>query len=96
VRDAERPGEERAKVLDFGLAKVAAELIRGEPDEDSSSPEEGRGLTEPHMAMGSPAYMAPEQWQSASDVSPKADVYALGVILYESHPIAFSVENTLV
>jgi urea transport system substrate-binding protein len=56
----------RAKILDFGLAK----LIR-----DNS------GLTQEGVSVGTPAYMAPEQLE-ARPVDARADIYALGVVLY--------------
>lgn len=57
------------KVLDFGISKIA---------------DEGNGpLTAPDVALGSPRYMAPEQWQSAATVDARADIYALGAVLYE-------------
>jgi WD40 repeat protein/tRNA A-37 threonylcarbamoyl transferase component Bud32 len=57
------------KVADFGLARRIGE---------------DRGLTQPDMVAGTPAYLAPEQLNSASGtLSPTCDVYALGVILYE-------------
>jgi serine/threonine-protein kinase len=55
------------KLVDFGLAKQAT----GE-----------RTLTKSGVALGSPKYMSPEQFRSARDVDPRADVYALGAILY--------------
>jgi serine/threonine protein kinase len=55
------------KLLDFGLA-------RGQGDADQ--------LTTPGMIVGTPRYMAPEQW-SASDVGPAADLFACGTILFE-------------
>lgn len=73
VPDLEAAGGERAKVLDFGLAKVVL------PDSES----EGSGLTHTGTILGTPAYMAPEQCRSARSVDDKSDVYALGVILYE-------------
>jgi WD40 repeat protein/tRNA A-37 threonylcarbamoyl transferase component Bud32 len=57
------------KVTDFGLAKLV---------------EREGGLTQTGDIMGTPSYMAPEQAQGTpSDVTPAADVYALGAILYE-------------
>jgi len=58
----------RAKVADFGLARPM--------DEEA----EGR-LTRSNMIMGTPAYMAPEQYMGLSDQ--RADIFALGVLLYE-------------
>jgi WD40 repeat protein/tRNA A-37 threonylcarbamoyl transferase component Bud32 len=56
------------KVTDFGLAKRAG----------------GSDLTATQAVMGTPAYMAPEQARGDTKfVGPQADVYSLGVILYE-------------
>ncbi len=59
------------KLLDFGIAKLRtiAELQRG--------------LTRPGALMGTPEYMAPEQAISADAVDHRADLYAVGVILFE-------------
>jgi serine/threonine protein kinase len=59
------------KVLDFGIAKTL----------DAVSERVGR-LTNPGMAMGTPEYMAPEQ-AAGQPVDARADVYAVGAILYE-------------
>ncbi len=59
------------KITDFGLAKV------GDTDRVSLS------HTKTGQVMGTPAYMAPEQFKSAKDVDVRADVWALGVLLYE-------------
>jgi WD40 repeat protein len=57
------------KIIDFGLAKSLAG--------DS-------GLTQTGTVLGTPQYMAPEQaWGRNREVGPLADVYALGVILYQ-------------
>jgi eukaryotic-like serine/threonine-protein kinase len=57
------------KVSDFGLAKSTGSEL---------------GLTGTGVVVGSPSYMAPEQAEGqAGQVGPPADVYALGVILYE-------------
>ena len=58
------------RVVDFGLAKL---LERGGPSETGT-----------RQILGTPKYMAPEQAQARhDDIGPAADVYALGVILYE-------------
>jgi serine/threonine-protein kinase len=59
------------KVLDFGLAKARE-------DEAFSV-----ALTDPSATLGTPRYMAPEQWLSAQDVDPRSDLYSLGVVLYQ-------------
>ncbi len=61
----------RLKLLDFGIAR------RVGADEDS-----GR-LTTAGAIFGTPAYMAPEQAQGAEHVDARADLYAVGVLLYE-------------
>ena len=65
-------GEARLKLLDFGLSKE-----RERPGERK------RALTQKAQVMGTPHYMAPEQWMSAKDVGATADQWALGVMLYE-------------
>ncbi len=57
------------KVADFGLAKILT-------DEGDHS------KTRAGSAMGTPQFMAPEQIRSAKDVDPRADIFALGCILY--------------
>jgi eukaryotic-like serine/threonine-protein kinase len=57
------------KVLDFGISKIS----RG-PDV---------GMTSTSAVMGSPLYMSPEQIRAAREVDARADLWALGVILYE-------------
>jgi len=73
-------GAERVKVLDFGIAKVAppSSTPKPEPDADGNEFATAVGTT-----MGTPKYMAPEQYGSAAKVDGKADVFALGVMLYE-------------
>lgn len=60
---------EQIKILDFGIAK----FLRGGP----------RITTQQDQILGSPPYMAPEQWDGRSKVTEKVDVYALGIIFYE-------------
>ena len=61
------------KVLDFGIAKLAA---------DEYGSEDATAVTLPGTPIGTPRYMAPEQYEGR-DLTPAADVYSLGVILYE-------------
>lgn len=67
---------ELVKVLDFGIAKVPVAKISQEAGK------EHKKLTQSGMVYGTPEYMAPEQ-ALGQDVDAKADLYALGVILYE-------------
>jgi serine/threonine protein kinase len=64
-------GETRIVLLDFGIAKLK---VTGELD---------RGLTRPGVMMGTPEYMAPEQVYSADAVDARADIFSLGVIIFE-------------
>ncbi len=59
--------DKNAFLTDFGIAKLLGETS---------------ALTQSGMAMGTPAYMSPEQWRG-QNVDARADVYALGVMLYE-------------
>ena len=82
-----------AKLIDFGIAKPTS-LFAGDDgsseDErsmDDSIPDEvhlasGFDLTSAGTLVGSPGYMAPEQW-SSSAVDARTDLYACGVLLYE-------------
>ena len=65
------------KVLDFGLSKVN---LTGH---DENKRKEQRSLTGVDTVMGSPTYMAPEQWTSMKDAGPPADQWALGTVLFE-------------
>ncbi len=58
------------KVLDFGISKIF--------DGTSSG-----SITETQRAVGSPSYMAPEQMRSAKRVDGRADIWSMGVVLYE-------------
>jgi len=57
------------KVMDFGIAKAHGRM--------------DARLTDSAAIMGSPSYMAPEQLKSARDVDARADVWSLGVVLFE-------------
>ena len=76
-------GDERVCVTDFGLVKTAVteELTSGGMLEDWD--EQDAGVTGVGAYLGTPMYGAPEQWGAAERVGPPADIYALGVTLYE-------------
>jgi serine/threonine-protein kinase len=69
---ARMDGAPLVKVLDFGVSKTSS------PD-----PAEDAKLTSTGSVMGSPGYMSPEQVRSTKDVDCRADIWSLGVILYE-------------
>ena len=60
----------RVKVTDFGLAGMVGERA-------------GASITRTNMVMGTVNYMAPEQRRDAKSVDHRADIYSMGVILYE-------------
>jgi serine/threonine-protein kinase len=92
VQNSEVPAV--VKVLDFGIAKLAAEHL---DDDDPKT------LTLIGAMIGTPRYMSPEQCDGA-ELTPAADVYSLGVILYEmltgvvpfsgSTPLAIAMKHT--
>jgi serine/threonine-protein kinase len=72
VPDLQNPGHEHVKVLDFGIAKLRPEFAPGTPK------------TSVGALMGTPAYMSPEQCMGkTTEIDHRADIYALGVILFE-------------
>src|SRR5688572_9355967 len=60
---------ERVKILDFGIAKLTGTLAGHSPRTMGT--------------MGTPAYMAPEQWGDTSKVDWRADLYSLGCVTFE-------------
>jgi serine/threonine-protein kinase len=58
------------KLLDFGIAKLTGD-------------QPGSRRTRTGLVMGTPAYMSPEQCEGRGNVDHRADVYALGIVLYE-------------
>ena len=60
----------RPRIADFGLARVT---------EATLDPK----LTREGFAMGTPGYMAPEQWADPTHIDERADFFAMGVMLYE-------------
>ena len=65
-------------VLDWGVAKVAAELL---PATNASPTRASERDTGDGVAIGTPGFMAPEQWAGAESIDARADVFALGAIL---------------
>src|SRR5262249_55811338 len=64
-------GTDCVKVLDFGISKMTAQ--------DGGN----LAMTKTAAMMGSPLYMSPEQLKSSRNVDQRADIWAIGVILYE-------------
>jgi tRNA A-37 threonylcarbamoyl transferase component Bud32 len=60
----------RVKIADFGIAKLV-----GDRKEAT--------LTASKLAVGTPHYMAPEQFERPQEVDQRADIYSLGVVFYE-------------
>jgi tetratricopeptide (TPR) repeat protein/predicted Ser/Thr protein kinase len=75
----------RVRVLDFGLARAAIEIEREPGPRESSvtSSSLGTQLTRTGVAMGTPAYMAPEQHLGGT-VDARSDVFGFCVALYEA------------
>jgi serine/threonine protein kinase len=68
----------QAKILDFGLAKLAPTYAIG-MDVSTTA---GKDLTSPGMTIGTVAYMSPEQAR-AEEVDARTDIFSLGLLLYE-------------
>lgn len=59
------------KIADFGLSRIVG------------TDNEATALTGTHQVMGTPRYMAPEQMEGTRGVDHRADIYSLGVVIYE-------------
>ena len=73
VPDQELPEGERAKVLDFGIAKLSGD----------GGGESLKVKTKTGAMIGTPTYMSPEQCRGLGTIDGRTDVYSLGVILFE-------------
>jgi serine/threonine-protein kinase len=69
----------RVRVLDFGLARLAEQAAGAACDDQFTG---SAKLTETGVAMGTPAYMSPEQ-ALAEPVDARSDVFAFGIVFYE-------------
>jgi serine/threonine-protein kinase len=69
-------GQEMAKVLDFGIAKLR---------ETSGGDGKSSGMTMTGMLVGTPLYMSPEQFmgKKGGEIDGRTDIYSLGVVLYQ-------------
>ena len=67
-------GRAQVKVLDFGISKLL-------PAAEGSS--RAGSMTATDSVFGSPAYMSPEQMRSSKEVDARADIWSVGVVLYE-------------
>lgn len=68
VPDREAEGGERVKLLDFGIAKIRSGI---------------ESHTKTGECCGTPRYMAPEQCEGSAYINDRADIYTLGVLLFE-------------
>src|SRR5262245_32444016 len=79
----ERAGQLLQKLTDFVNAKGDQQQQAAEqPPQAADARDAAVHITSHGSLLGSPQYMAPEQWRSAADVDARADIYALGVLAY--------------
>ena len=71
--------EGNVKMADFGLAKLTGAKPSWDPEDENSEPEED----DEAVSMGTPGYAAPEQFDKDAQVDSRADIYALGVVMYQ-------------
>ena len=69
VGDPAVPGGERAKILDFGIAKLSGD-------------EPGKLKTRTGVLMGTPVYMSPEQCRGANDIDHRSDIYTMACVMF--------------
>lgn len=64
----------QVKIADFGLSRIIGSENQAETQ---------AALTHSHQILGTPRYMAPEQFDGSHQVDHRADIYSLGVVFYE-------------
>ncbi len=64
--------EGEAVVADFGIARALSTVMSGD-----------RAVSEPGFAIGTPAYMSPEQASADAELDARTDIYSLGCVIYE-------------
>ncbi|MFO0737015.1 MAG: serine/threonine-protein kinase [Labilithrix sp.] len=69
-------GRVHAKIVDFGISKFLDKRVLGD---DGKPPE----MTNAFTMLGSPRYMAPEQVRNSKDVDSRADLWSVGVVLFQ-------------
>src|SRR5437870_8354592 len=73
----------RVKVADFGLARLMGLEAEVSASGSARAISASATLTEAGKIMGTPQYMAPEQTEKPTEVDHRADIYSLGVVLYQ-------------
>ncbi|MCP4606692.1 MAG: serine/threonine protein kinase [Proteobacteria bacterium] len=71
---------EVVKILDFGISKIVAGTSGFE---NKSLPSGSQQLTQGGVVLGTPGYMAPESLFGSTDVDARADIFSVGVVLFE-------------